>query len=379
MDDSSRDRLASAIRSLDEFDAFVADLWTALGWTDDSRGGVVDDDATTPDRTTDLLVTRDQGDDENYLVRVLTDGRDVRGNDVRRLLDDATAREDLSGGAVVTAGRITDEASNVPGTDHLELLGIDDIVSLVRDRDVVDPVLDHASTAGDDGPGADFGDVDADPDAAFEASSGTPESADPENRPAVFSEVTWRVGTGPVADLPADERADHVKGVVEHAFGDTVTEESLLDPPSEAFSYPLADYLQTREQPAFLFEEPARGVTLENRGIAESPDDSGATVHLVTNERILSVVAREDDDFTLNVPLSAVRDVEDRPALFDGEVVVHLDEDVLRLPIHHGLASDVVDSAVTYLDRGPHPWKGAEVARGTISNPATFGDAADAE
>lgn len=375
MDDSSGQRLEAAIQSIDpgDFGEFVGACWVETGLSvEHLRDGGAE---------TDLVVTHEEG--TRRLARVFEDGRTIDSGDVREVRMAVDDRDDFGGAVLVSGGEVTDELrSGAPPT--VDVLGIDALVKLVRDAELFDQVLEFApvDSSGTDGLDATFDD---DPGPADGADDGRPVTDDepPDGRdqgvPAVFNEVMWRVGPGPVAKMDDEEKAEHVAAVVEHALSGSVTERTLTTRPNDAFALSPADYLQVREHPVFLFEEPRRGVTLESRGIEETPSDEGSTVHLVTNERVLSIIAREDDEFTVNVPLREVDAAESWPGLFDGALVLNLASDTCHLPVHHGLGSDVVESAATYVERGPHPWGGNQDARGTINNPATFGDSHDPE
>jgi len=382
MDDSSGRRLEWAIRSIDpgDFAEFVGACWVATGSSvDHLRDGGVE---------TDLLVVAGE-DGTRHLARVYEDRRTIDADSVRDVLDAAADRDGVDGAVLVTAGDLGEGLeSDLP--PPVELLGIDALADLVRRAELFDQVVEFGSLdpAGVEGLDATFGEEPAreadTPEVAeerrramYDGSDASTGDFEDEDVPAVFDEVMWRVGPGPVASMDDDEKDDHVSGVVEHALGGSVTERRMKTPPGDAFSLAPADYLQVREHPAFLFEEPRRGVSLESRGIEEAPSEDGSTVHLVTNERVLSIIAREDDEFTLNVPLSEVEAAESWPGLFDGAIVLSLTSDTCHLPVHHGLGSDVVESAATYVERGPHPWGGNHVDRGTIDNPATFGDSVD--
>lgn len=381
IDDSSGQRLEWAIRSIDpgDFAEFVGACWVETGLSvDHLRDGGAE---------TDLLVVSEE-DGTRRLARVYEDRRIIDADGVSEVLDAVDDREGVDGALLVTAGELGDSLE-LDSSTPVELLGVEAFADLIRRAELFDQVVEFAplDPSGADGLEATFGD-EPDPgvDARAVADDGrraTDDESDvapgdfEEGVPAVFNEVMWRVGPGPVASMDDDEKDEHVSGVVEHALGGSVTERRMKTPPNDEFSLSPADYLQVREHPVFLFEEFRRGVRLESRGIEEAPSDDGSTVHLVTNERVLSITAREDDEFTLNVPLSEVEAAESWPGLFDGAIVLNLTSDTCHLPVHHGLGSDVVESAATYVERGPHPWGGNHVSRGTINNPATFGDSVD--
>jgi len=389
MDEGSNDRLSSALRAIPrgEFPGFVADCWSEIGWSVAvSREGSDRGDHENPgadEPWTDVVLERDES---VQLIRTLDDGRDIGGNDVRRLIDDVRGRSELDGAAIVTTGELLDTAEETKGASELKLVGIDRLVRFVRDRQLLDLVFAYApAEAGgtgaldatfDDAPGS--GDAPGSDDPTRHPEDGEDGPGDAGKTPAEFTEIMWRVGPGSVVRMEGRKKTEHVRGIVENAYSEAITQEAMTTPPGDGFSLAPVDYLYRREEPAFLFREPKRGVRMENRGIAEDPSEDGATYHLITNRRIVSVVAREDDEFTLNVPLSEVESVENRPGLFDGELVLELTDDVCYLPVYHGMAADVVDSAAMYAERGPHQWRGADVARGSIDDPATFGDTVDA-
>lgn len=149
----------------------------------------------------------------------------------------------------------------------------------------------------------------------------------------------------PVAQLVAG--ADH----------ESVTEQRLSETkPGLTTRYlhskPLVEHLEPDEQPHFIFAARNKTVTLDGPGAPPTPERNGTgmTMHMLTDERWLTVAANSNGDRTLSVPLADINGVTVSTSSFGGhEVSFTTDAFGLVAPIGNMYDSEEIDAVHSWL------------------------------
>lgn len=118
-----------------------------------------------------------------------------------------------------------------------------------------------------------------------------------------------------LSQLEAQE-LDDPSVLVNRAFHSSVTKKRLTETkPGLTTRYlhdqPLIDYLEANEQPHFILAARNNSVSLTGGGAPSKPERSGTgmAMHMITGHRWLTVVANQNGDQQMSIPLSDIRDI----------------------------------------------------------------------
>lgn len=166
-----------------------------------------------------------------------------------------------------------------------------------------------------------------------ESPSGSP------SEPEASSEDSAKPGGDSVTK---EERATQI---VSQAAGSSVTESRLLEQGSTGFlstanlrEAPLIEYLDTGENPQFIFQNDLKGISIEECGAIQPADDYRAFV-VITDQRILCVIGQEDADTVITIPYGEIQSVESVTGMLKHRITVSGDNRDIDLYI----ATEAID------------------------------------
>lgn len=180
------------------------------------------------------------------------------------------------------------------------------------------------------------------PDSPGEGNSGSESTESPSgsrSEPGASSEDSAKPDGDSVAK---EERAAQI---VSQAAGSSVTESRLLEQGSTGFlstanlrEAPLIEYLDTGENPQFIFQNDLKGISIEEHGAIQPADDYRAFV-AITDQRIICVIGQEDADTVVTIPYGELQSVESATGMLKHRITVSGDNRDIDLYI----ATEAID------------------------------------
>ncbi|MDL0130255.1 PH domain-containing protein [Halobacterium salinarum] len=180
------------------------------------------------------------------------------------------------------------------------------------------------------------------PDSPKEGNSSSESTESPSespSEPVASSEDSAKPGGDSVAK---EERAAQI---VSQAAGSSVTESRLLEQGSTGLlstanlrEAPLIEYLDTGENPQFIFQNELKGISIESNGAIQPAGDYRAFV-VITDQRILCVIGQEDADTVVTIPYRELQSVESATGMLKHRITVSGDNRDIDLYI----ATEAID------------------------------------
>lgn len=151
--------------------------------------------------------------------------------------------------------------------------------------------------------------------------------------------------------------SQNVSSLVRNADHDSVTEKRLTETkPGLMTRYlhtkPLVEYLDPEEQPHFVLAARNKTISTTGRGAPSAPtrNGTGMTMHMITDERWLTVAANDNGDRTFSVPLSEINGVSvTKGGAGSHEVRFSTDTYKVDVPVGNMYDDDDIDAVHSWL------------------------------
>lgn len=150
----------------------------------------------------------------------------------------------------------------------------------------------------------------------------------------------------------SDDPGKRALALVEDALHSSITVSRLLSTAADGgyvFDDPPIDRLRDGEQPHFAYYNRLKGISVGSRWGSMRPDVDGGTLILITDERILTLIGREDGDLEFSLPYESVKECWYNDGRLKKRILIETDEDRYHLWISPKVGITSIEKGAAYV------------------------------